>query len=122
MPTISAYTSDELKRKIDQITREEGRKQAQVGNTALELYAALPPAARRAFLEVCAVEEELPTGALDRVIAEVSRALLNAKWEVTSARIGRELRERGTLPERDFTEDEIAELAVQMADRGVPSE
>ncbi len=120
MPTISAYTSDELKRKIDQITREEGRKQAQVGNTALELYAALPPAARRAFLEVCAVEEELPTGALDRVIAEVSRALLNAKWEVTSARIAREVREHGTLPERDFTEDEIAELAVQ-AVNGVPS-
>lgn len=121
MPTISAYTSDELKRKIDRITRDEGRKQAQVGNTALELYAALPPAARRAFLEICAAEEELRTGALDRAIADVSRALLNAKWEITSARMTSEVRERGTLPERDLTEDEIAELAVQTTDRGAPS-
>lgn len=120
MPTISAYTSDELKQRIDRITRDEGRKQAQVGNTALELYAALPPAARRAFLEVSAAEEELQTGALDRAIAEVSRALLNAKWEVTSARVVLEVRERGTLPERDLTEDEIAELAVQ-AVNGLPS-
>lgn len=115
MPTISAYTSDELKERIDRITREEGRKQAQVGSTALELYAQLPPAARRAYLEVSAAEEELHSGILDRAIAEVSRALLNAKWEVVDARILREARERGTLPEGDLSEEEIAQIAVEMA-------
>jgi hypothetical protein len=77
MPTISAYTSDELKRKIDQITREEGRKTAQVGSTALELYAQLPASARRAFLEISAAAEESDSGILGRAIAQVSRALLN---------------------------------------------
>ena len=114
MPTISAFTSDELKRKIDRITREEGRKQAQVGSTALELYAMLPPAARRAYLEVSAAEAEVHTGALKRAITEVSRALLNAKWEITDVRVAREIRERGTLQERDLSEDEIARLAVEL--------
>ncbi|HEV2148536.1 MAG TPA: hypothetical protein VGR37_14125 [Longimicrobiaceae bacterium] len=117
MPTISAYTSDELKRKIDRITREEGRKQAQVGSTALELYALLPAAARRAYLEVSAAEEELHTGVLERVVAEVSRALLNAKWEITSTRLIQEVRERGDLPEGDLSEEEIARLAVDLASR-----
>jgi hypothetical protein len=66
MPTISAYTSDDLKQRIDRIIREEGRKQAQVGSTALELYARLPAAARRAFLELSAAEAEQPTGVLER--------------------------------------------------------
>ena len=87
MPTISAYTSDDLKRRIDRIIREEGRKQAQVGSTALELYARLPAAARRAFLEVFAAESEQPTGVMERALSEVSRALLNAKWEITTERI-----------------------------------
>ena len=114
MPTISAYTSDELKRKIDRITREEGRKQAQVGSTALELYALLPAAARRAYLEVSAAEAELHTGVLERAIAEVSRALLNAKWEITSARLVEEARERGTLAGGALSEDEIARIAVDL--------
>lgn len=114
MPTISAYTSDELKSKIDRITREEGRKQAQVGSTALELYAQLPPSARRAYLELSAAEAEQPTGVLDRAMAEVSRALLNAKWDLADARIAKEIRERGTLPEGDLSEDEIARIAVEL--------
>lgn len=115
MATISAYTSDELKRRIDRITREEGRRQAQVGNTALELYAALPSAARRAYLELVAAEEEHPTGAFDRVIAQMSRALLGAKWDLVSGRIARGVRERGTLPEGELSEEEIAALAARIA-------
>lgn len=112
MPTISAYTSDDLKRRIDQITREEGRKPAQVGSTALELYAHLPASARRAFLEISAAEEESHSGILDRAIAQVSRALLNARWEITDARVAREVRERGSLPAGDLSEEEIARIAV----------
>lgn len=114
MPTISAYTSPELKRKIDRVMREEGRKQAQVGSTALELYALLPPAARRAYLELSASDDEAHTAALERAIVEVSRALLNAKWDLTSVRLRAEARARGSLPEGDLSEDEIARIAIEM--------
>ena len=116
MATISAYTSDELKRRIDRITREEGRKQAQVGNTALELYASLPAAARRAYLELAAAEEESPTGAVDQVVAAMARALLNAKWDLVSHRMAEELRGRASLPEGEMSEAEIADLAVRITD------
>ena len=119
MPTISAYTSPELKEKIDRVMREEGRKQAQVSSTALELYAMLPAAARRAYIELSAVDDEAHTAALERAILEVSRALLNAKWELTDARIATEVRRRGTLPEGDLTEEEIARIAVEATAGGV---
>jgi hypothetical protein len=122
MPTISAYTSDELKRRIDQITREEGRKPAQVGNTALELYAQLPASARRAFLEISAAEEESHSGILDRAIAQVSRALLNARWEITDAQVARAVREHGSLPAGDLSEEEIARIAVEMTGPSVRPE
>ena len=114
MPTISAYTSEELKRRIDQITREEGRKPAQVGSTALEFYAQLPASARRAFLEICAAEAESHSGILERAIAQVSRALLNVRWEMTDARVLRAVREQGSLPAGDLSEEEIARIAVEM--------
>lgn len=96
MATISAYTSDALKRRNEEIMREEGRKQAQVGSTALELYARLPAAARRAYLELAAAEDRQENNLLARVIAEVTRSLLNAKWELADAQLhpGR-LRGRG---------------------------
>ena len=119
MPTISAYTSSELKAKIDRVMREEGRKQAQVSSTALELYAQLPPAARRAYLELSASDDEVHTAALERAITEVSRALLNAKWALTDARIADEVRKRGSLPEGDLSEDEIARIAVAMTANSV---
>jgi hypothetical protein len=114
MPTISAYTSSELKEKIDRVMREEGRNQAQVGSTALELYAMLPAAARRAYLELSAADDEAHSVTLGRAISEVSRALLNAKWELTDARIAAEVAARGSLPEGDLSEDEIAAIAVAM--------
>jgi len=114
MPTISAYTSDELKKKIDRIMREEGRRQGQIGSTALELYAHLPAAARHAFLEVVAAEEELGAGILERAMAEVSRALLSAKWEISDARLRLEIAEQTDLPEDELSEEEIAEIAVRM--------
>src|SRR6185436_2424688 len=114
MPTISAYTSSELKEKIDRVMREEGRKQAQVSSTALELYALLPPSARRAYLELSASDDAVHTAALERAVTEVSRALLNAKWALTDARIADEVRKRGSLPEGDLSEDEIARIAVEM--------
>ena len=122
MPTISAYTSDDLKRRIDQITREEGRKPAQVGSTALELYAQLPASARRAFLEIIAAEEESHPGILNRVIAQVSRALLNARWEITDAQVTRAVREHGSLPSGDLSEEEIAGIAVEMTGPSVKPE
>src|SRR3954447_4634635 len=112
MPTISAYTSSELKEKIDRVMREEGRKQAQVSSTALELYAMLPAAARRAYLELSAADDEAHAAALERAISEVSRALLNAKWELTDARIVAEVSRRGSLPAHDLTEEEIAAFEV----------
>jgi|tagenome__1003787_1003787.scaffolds.fasta_scaffold20967414_5 hypothetical protein len=115
MPTISAYTSSELKEKIDRVMREEGRKQAQVSSTALELYAMLPAAARRAYLELSAADDEAHAAALERAISEVSRALLNAKWELTDARIVAEVSRRGSLPAHDLTEEEIAAIAVAMS-------
>lgn len=117
MPTISAYTSDDLKRRIDRIIREEGRKQAQVGSTALELYARLPGAARRALLELLAAESEGPTGAMDRAVSEVSRALLNAKWEITSDRVREFVAQRGALPVEELSEEEIADIAIRMTTR-----
>ena len=117
MPTISAYTTEALKQKIDRVTREEGRKQAQVSSTALELYATLPAAARRAYLELSAVDDDVHAAALERAISEVSRALLNAKWDLLDTRIAEEVRSRGSLPAGDLTEDEIARIAVEITDR-----
>jgi hypothetical protein len=117
VPTISAYTSDELKRKIDRIVREEGRNQAQVASTALELYAALPPAARRAFLEFQAAEQETHGGILERALADVARVLLSRKWELLDARVAEEGRRRGELPQRELSEDEIADLAVKLTSK-----
>lgn len=117
MPTISAYTTEKLRRRIERIIREEGRKQAQVGSTALELYAALPAAARRAFLELVAAEEELHVGILERAVEDMSRALLNAKWELTTLRISAHVAEHGQVPAKDVTEDEIGDLAVELTRR-----
>lgn len=114
MPTISAYTSPELKKKIDRVMREEGRKQAQVGSTALELYAQLPSAARRAYLELSASDDEAHIAALERAIVEVSRALLNAKWDLASIRLRAEVQARGSLPQGEISEDEIARIAIEM--------
>ncbi|HKP76638.1 MAG TPA: hypothetical protein VJT67_14005 [Longimicrobiaceae bacterium] len=117
MPTISAYTSDELKEKIDRVMREEGRKQAQVGSTALELYATLPAAARRAYIELSAVDDDVHAAALERAITEVSRALLNAKWDLLDTRVAEEVRARGLLPDGDLSEEEIGRIAVEITDR-----
>lgn len=117
MATISAYTSDALKRRIEEIMREEGRKQAQVGSTALELYARLPAAARRACLELAAAEGQRDTDLLVRVIAEVTRSLLHAKWELADARLAKRVRERGGLPQGELTEEGIARLAVEVTGR-----
>lgn len=114
MSAIDACTSDALQRRIAQIAREEGRDPAQVGSTALELYARLPASARRAFLEIRAADAESHPGILDRAIARVSRALLNARWEITDARAARAVRERGSLPTAALSEEEIARIAVEM--------
>lgn len=50
---------------------------------------------------------------------KIERALLNAKWESTDARIAAEVRRRGTLPEGELTEEEIARIAVEMTVEGV---
>ena len=97
--------------------REEGRKQAQVGSTALELYARLPAAARRAYLELAAAEDQQENNLLARVIAEVTRSLLNAKWELADARLAMRVRERGGLPQGELTEEGIARLAVEATGR-----
>lgn len=111
MPTISAYAPDELKREIDRVAREEGRSQAQVATTALELYAALSPAARGALLQLRAA------GLLEGVVAEMGRALLSARWDVLSGTIDREIASRGELPEGELSEEEIAKIAVEMTSR-----
>lgn len=120
MPTISAYTSDELKKKIDRIVREEGRNQAQVGSTALALYAALPAAARRAFLELAAADAETDPGLAERVMSDVARVLLDWKWRLLDERVAEEGRRRSTLPEGELDEDEIAELAVELSAKRSP--
>lgn len=109
MATISAYAPDELKREVDRIVREEGRSQAQVATTALELYAALSPAARRALLQLRAADR------LGRVLPELGRVLLSARWDLLSERIDSEIEERGQLPEGEMNEEEIARVAVETA-------
>lgn len=54
----------------------------------------------------------------ERAGAEVTRAFLNARWELVDARVLREARERGTLPEGDLSEEDIARIAVEMASEG----
>lgn len=108
MATISAYAPDDLKREVDRISREEGRSQAQVATTALELYAALSPAARRAFLQFRAA------GLLDQVLPELGRVLLSARWDLLSEQIDREIERHGRLPEGELTEKEMAKIAVGM--------
>jgi hypothetical protein len=115
MPTVSAYTSEELKAQVDRVSREEGRRAGQVGNTALELYVSLPSAARRALLELSASAEAGPE-AWQQAITDMSRALLNARWELATRRVTAEAAERGELPD-EATEDEIAALAVEMVAR-----
>jgi hypothetical protein len=40
------------------------------------------------------------------------------KWELTDARIVAEVRQRGTLPEGELMEEEIARIAVEMTAEG----
>lgn len=46
-----------------------------------------------------------------------SRACLNARWELTDARIAQAVREHGFLPAEDLSEEEIASIAVEMTGR-----
>lgn len=114
MATISAYAPDELKREVDRIVREEGRSQAQVATTALELYAALSPAARRALLQLRAADR------LGRVLPELGRVLLSARWDLLSERINREIEECGQLPDGEMSEEEIARIAVETTSGSTP--
>lgn len=116
MATISAYAPDELKREVevDRIVREEGRSQAQIATTALELYAALSPAARRALLQLRAADR------LGRVLPELGRVLLSARWDPLSERIDREIEERGQLPDGEMSEEEIARIAVETTSGSTP--
>lgn len=56
--------------------------------------------------------------AVNRTDAQAPRAQLNARWDDADARIAREIRERGTLPEGDLSEDEIARIAVDVTTGG----
>lgn len=114
MPTISAYTSNALKREIDRIVREEGRNQAQVGQSALALYASLPSSARRALIELTAIEEQTGEPMIENVAREFALALLRAKWEMTGRAIQAQAQERGDRLNPGMTEEEIADLAVRM--------
>ncbi|CAN5572364.1 hypothetical protein BH24GEM3_BH24GEM3_25980 [soil metagenome] len=108
MATISAYAGDDLKREVDRIAREEGRSQAQVATSALELYTSLSAAARQTFLQLRAA------GRVEAVLTELGRVLLSARWELLSEQVDREIEERGSLPEGELSEAEIARIAVEM--------
>lgn len=118
MATVSAYTTDELADRVESVSREEGRKVGQVAASALALYASLPSGARRAFLELSATRDQRAT---HRMTAAVARALLNAKWDLLSARIAEQINSRGDIPE-ELTEEEMAELAVRIVEEVDESE
>lgn len=46
-----------------------------------------------------------------------SRARLNARWELADAQVARAVREHGSLPAEDLSEEEIASIAVEMTGR-----
>lgn len=113
MANISIEVSDELKELVDQVAREEGREQFQVGSSALELYASLPNSARVALLEIAASEIEAPTGAMELVAQGICRVLLGVKRGILNRQVAEEIREKGMISP-DLTEEEIAELAVRI--------
>lgn len=110
MATVSAYTSKELSEQITGISREEGRKVGQVAASALALYAALPSAARRSFVEMSAQGN---ADHVQRALLEMARALTNARWDLLTERMAAEVDSRGDLSS-GLDEEQIGELAIRM--------
>lgn len=86
--TLSASVPEPVYRRAREIVRQEQRKQSAVVADALRLYAALTPAARRVMEHLA---EQYGPGALGKLQAELSRALLRAQWEVLADETGRTL-------------------------------
>lgn len=106
--------SEELSREVDRIAREEGRTEAEMEQAAMRLYTSLPSSARRALIELTDSDGDSAREALASAVEGFTRALLNARWELTSRRIAEVVATRSELTRREMSEEEIAELAVTM--------
>lgn len=86
--TLSASVPEPVYRRAREIARQEQRQQSAVVADALRLYASLTPAARLVMENLA---EQYGPRALDKLQAELSRALLRAQWEALADQTARKL-------------------------------
>ena len=77
--TISAYVSDLLAERYEQVVAEEARKPARVAARAIDLYALLPVGARRA---VAYVREHGTAEELEELVAAITSGAAQAPFRV----------------------------------------
>lgn len=105
--TLSASVDPEVYEQLQRTARETGRTQSAVVTSALELYASLPPAGRRAFDEI---RQARGSRYHEQLLREIQRALLRSRWEILAERIDREI---GDALPAEISEDDLAAHAEE---------
>jgi predicted transcriptional regulator len=110
--TISAYTDEETAKLIAELARTENRKPSQIAAEAIALYVRLPAQVHASLRRVQGSGEP---GHLNLMLREVSRAIVNASFDLTVDAMIPTLREiyGDTLQ----TEEEINAEAVRLTSR-----
>ncbi|HEX8696354.1 MAG TPA: hypothetical protein VF746_28305 [Longimicrobium sp.] len=106
---ISVEVDEETARLIEEVVRAEERSESRIAAEALELYVRLPDAGRVSLRYV------LANGTPDdfaRMLREVARAMLDARYEISHARLIASIKIEN--PERFQTEEDIIAEAVRL--------
>jgi hypothetical protein len=109
--TVSAYVDDATAARIAHLAKTEDRAPAQIGASALRLYASLPEVAHRALRRLDATESvELSHHAWN----SMTRGLLHVLFEDAENRIVDNMRRNGVGDTIGDSEDEILAEAVRL--------
>lgn len=113
--TISAYTDEETAQLVAELARVEHRKPSQIAAEAIALYVRLSTQVHASLRHVRGSSEP---GRLDLVLREVSRAIVNASYDLVMDEMAPHMRDLygGGLQ----TEEEIDAEAMRLAPSRAP--
>jgi hypothetical protein len=107
--TISAYTDEETARLVEHLAKVEQRKPSQIAAAALALYARLPGEAHSTLRSI---ETMGDAGEYDRMLREVTRAILEVGYHSAVRRLKPRLQQ--VYGNSLQTEDDILAEAVRL--------
>lgn len=107
--TISAYTDEETARLVAELARTENRKPSQIAAEAIALYVRLPS---QVHASLRYVQSNGEPGHLNLMLREVSRAIVNASYDLTMDEMAPHMREM--YGDALQTEEEIDAEAVRL--------